>query len=237
MSTLDISLSEAKTVALYSDEYSEKYRKYDEVFAKTNDFQHYVKVFSDICGRFDKKINVLDIGCGSGRYFHLLKNVQHLTGIDVAAGMVKAAHHPVNEHLMDVEEMELIVGNIYTHDLSGRKYEFIYSIGVLGGHAPFTREMCRRIRSMLTPDGVFYVTVVDLDSRKNLKRKLAEAVYPVLPRSIKRKLDQRWKTNYMTERQLRNQLTDTGFRHVEIVKYATTDKGWRGIQMQATCTL
>lgn len=235
MNSLDIALSESKTVALYTDAYSKNYRNYDEVFAKTNDFRHYVREFDNICSSFDKKINVLDIGCGSGRYFHILKNVKELIGIDVAEGMVKAAHNPVNGDRLDVEEVQLVVGNIYTHEFSGKKFEFIYSIGVLGGHAPFTPEMCRRIKSMLTPDGVFYVTVVDLDSRKNTKRKMTEALYPFMPGGLKSILNKRWKTNYMTEPQLRKLLQDNGFGKVEISRYATTDKGWQGVQLQAIC--
>lgn len=237
MNVLDVALSETKTVALYNDAYSANYRNYDEVFAQTDDFDHYRRMFETICGSFDRKINVLDIGCGSGRYFHILKNVNHLIGIDVAAGMIKAAHHPVNEHLMDVQELELITGNIYTHEFSRNKFDFIYSIGVLGGHAPFTPEMCTRIKNMLVPDGVFYVTVVDLDSRKKSKRKLAETLYPLMPGGIKSMLNERWKTNYVTEGQLRRLLTDTGFRDVQISRYATTDLGWQGVQLQAVCKL
>lgn len=235
MNTLDITLSEVKTVELYTDTYSENYRKYDEVFATTDDFKRYKDLFGDICESFDRKINVLDIGCGSGRYFHTLKNVKHLTGIDVAPGMIKAAYHPVNEHLMDVEEMDLKVGNIYTENYDGRKFEFIYSVGVLGGHAPFTPDICQRIKNMLTEDGIFYVTVVDLDSRKNFKRKVADALYPAMPGFVKKALDKRWATNYLNYNDLETLINNAGFSRCEITRFATTDKGWQGVQLQAIC--
>lgn len=235
MNTLDINLSEEKTVKLYTDEYSQKYRSYDEHFVTTSDFQHYVDIFGDICTSFGKPINVLDIGCGSGRYFHVLKNVAHLTGIDVAEGMVKAAYHPVNEHLMDIKDMRLITGNIYNFDFEGQTFDFIYSVGVLGGHAPLTPDLCKRIKDMLNDKGIFYVTVVDLDSRKNAKRRFAEALYPLMPGALKRMFDERWKTNYLTEKELAKLITDAGFSRFEISRFSTTDKGWQGTQMQAIC--
>lgn len=234
MNTLAISFSEEKTVQLYNDEYSNKYRLYDEHFVTTADFQQYAKAFGDICQSFNRKIDVLDIGCGSGRYFHVLKNVAHLTGIDVAEGMIKAAHNPVNAEQMDIEQMDLMVGNIYTKDFN-RQYDFIYSVGVLGGHAPLTPDLCSRIHKMLSKDGIFYVTVVDLDSRKNMKRKVAEALYPVMPTKVQKMFDKRWETNYLTQKDLEQLIKDAGFSRYELKKFKTTDKGWQGVQMEATC--
>lgn len=235
MNTLDISLSEVKTVELYTDTYSEQYRHYDEHFVTTDDFKHYKDLFGDICDSFGRKINVLDIGCGSGRYFHTLRNVAHLTGIDVAPGMIKAAYHPVNEHELDIDEMDLKVGNIYTENYDNRKFDFIYCVGVLGGHAPLTEDICHRIKGMLTEDGIFYITVVDLEARKNTKRRFAEALYPLMPSPVKKILDKRWATNYLTLDQFETLMDKIGFSKCDISSFATTDKGWQGVQIQAIC--
>ena len=52
---------------------AKRYREHDENY----DSYHILfgEKITKICQSYDKKINVLDLACGTGRYFHRLKNV------------------------------------------------------------------------------------------------------------------------------------------------------------------
>src|ERR1041385_9228822 len=72
-----------------------RYREDDEVEVTTENHRHYCEMLREITTSFDRPISVLDVGCGTGRYFHCLKNVDLLIGLDISPEMLKAAESPV----------------------------------------------------------------------------------------------------------------------------------------------
>src|SRR5947199_6359763 len=93
---MDYELVAANVRASYR-EVSPKYRKDDEIEVTTENHQHVSRILREISSSFTNTISVLDAGCGTGRYFHCLRNVDRLVGIDVSPDMLEAARAPVRE--------------------------------------------------------------------------------------------------------------------------------------------
>src|SRR2546421_9276181 len=72
-----------------------QYRRDDEVEVLSANHERLTHSLQQICRSFQHPIIVLDAGCGTGRYFHCLENVQSLTGIDISEEMLAAAANPV----------------------------------------------------------------------------------------------------------------------------------------------
>ncbi|MBS1771959.1 MAG: class I SAM-dependent methyltransferase [Bacteroidetes bacterium] len=234
MANTEFKSHEDKTVTLYDEAYSAKYRAYDEEFMNAPTYQHYKNKLEGLTKSFTKPISALDVGCGSGRYFHLIKNAHKLTGIDVAAPMLEMAKHPVKESEVNIPEIKLIHGNVFDYDFGNEKFDFIYSVGVLGEHAPFDLGMVNHLYNLLNINGILFTTIVNLDIRKNTKRKLAEAAYPLMPGSLKRVFDQRWKSNYMTHKQLDALMKQSLFTNYKIDNHVSDDGVWKGGHYEVT---
>jgi ubiquinone/menaquinone biosynthesis C-methylase UbiE len=225
---------DVKTVHLYNESYSKSYRDYDNEFVNTPYYTTFVPLLKELTLSFNRPIKVLDLGCGTGRYFHALQNTVELTGIDIAAPMLKLAVHPLKEDEVNIPVINLIEGSAFEHDFGEEQFDFIYSIGVLGEHAPFTADMCDKLYSLLTDEGMLMFTVVDIDERKNFKRKLAETAYPLLPEKIKHILDKRWETNYMTYKQLDAMMRGSRFDNYNIERISISSRGWTGGHLKCT---
>src|SRR3569832_980308 len=77
------------------DRTAQNYRAQDEEHICGRDYHHVSKILRDVSGSFDREIQVLDMGCGTGRYFHAIKNARELIGLDISQQMLDAARHPV----------------------------------------------------------------------------------------------------------------------------------------------
>lgn len=147
------------SVDLYNSEYSEIYRKHDEIVGKSEIFKYFESILVEISNNFKHHINVLDIGCGTGRYFSSIKNSTNLVGIDTSKDMLKyAINKPFKFEEINVKNIELIntdILNLKTNHV----FDFIYSIGVLGEHAFFDFNTLRKINSLLKKDGFLFITL------------------------------------------------------------------------------
>lgn len=219
---------DAKAIQLYDENYSEKYREFDQKYVTTPDYEHFAPIIKYLSKSFEDEIRVLEVGCGTGRYFHVLENTCELTGIDISEHMLKLAEKPVRSTEVDIPMINLVKGSIFDHDFGNQKYDFIYSIGVLGEHVPLTLDVSQKIYNMLNDGGCFFFTVVDIDDRKNMKRKLAETAYPFLPATVKQILDKRWESNYFTKKELFDHMIDGPFESFKIKNYKASESGWVG---------
>ncbi|MCB0696832.1 MAG: class I SAM-dependent methyltransferase [Chitinophagaceae bacterium] len=225
-------ICDEKTVNLYNQDYSEKYRHFDDLYVDMPDYNHFVPLLQELTASFKRPIKVLEVGCGTGRYFHALKNTVELTGIDISGPMLKLAETPLKSEEVNIPVINLIEGSVFDYDFGNEKFDFIYSIGVLAEHAPFTKEICDKLFSLLNDDGAIYFTAVDLNDRKNLKRRLAETAYPLLPGKIKEALDKRWVTNYMTHDDLDKMMSESRFDDYNISYYKAEGGGWKGAHLE-----
>jgi ubiquinone/menaquinone biosynthesis C-methylase UbiE len=118
---------------------------------------------AQICSSFNKKIDVLDLCCGTGRYFHALKNVEKLTAVDFSSQMLKEAQNPINKEKLDIQSMQLIAADVQDLDKlfsTHAKFDFIYSIGALGEYTAINLKVLDIIYEFLSPGGKIYLTTL-----------------------------------------------------------------------------
>src|SRR5207244_6969892 len=71
-----------------------QYRKDDEIEVTSAHHQRIHGILRDVSRSFDRPIRVLEAGCGTGRYFHCLENVEQLVGLDLSPEMLESARDP-----------------------------------------------------------------------------------------------------------------------------------------------
>ena len=80
-----------RAAELYTDAYADRYRAQDDVAGPSDAVARLCRWLHAICAGFQRPIDVLDLGCGTGRYFHALAGVRRLVGIDVSRPMLDRA--------------------------------------------------------------------------------------------------------------------------------------------------
>jgi SAM-dependent methyltransferase len=80
--------------SLYDEAYARKYRAHDDELIGSRAYEQFVAWLANVRQRFDRSIDVLDLGCGTGRYFWALGGVRSLTGLDASAAMLAEARTP-----------------------------------------------------------------------------------------------------------------------------------------------
>lgn len=221
----------------YDQQCARDYRLFDETTIDEPNPRHTAQMLRDICRSFGRKISVLDAGCGCGRSFHCLENVEHLVGVDISIHMLQEARTPVRAEQISIPRIDLICANLFDMDLPQESFDFIYSIGVLGENSPFGVTICNKLHRLLKPGGVLFFTVVDRDSRtdpRNLKRRMAEFVYPALPASFKARVDEKLKSFYLTAGELKAIMDESKFPRYEIARDVCNAARWQGAHFECT---
>ena len=180
--------------ALYDEQYARRYRDRDEQLDAVGSYQELVQWLGGVCDRFDHPIDVLDLGCGTGRYFWGLRNVQTLTGLDASAPMLAEAKMPTHADRIRAQRIELIHGDLASQQFPAARFDLVYSIGVLAEHVPLNRSLVERVAAWLKPGGRFAFTTVDPQSPdvpKTAARRIASAVLPAVPGDAGRRLHER----------------------------------------------
>jgi len=178
-----------KAADLYATDYARRYRAHDEELSQVEAYRAFCEWLRDICGRFRQAVDVLDLGCGTGRYFAALRNVNELVGLDASGPMLAEAANPVGAEHITAKTIQLIEGDVLTHRFLPDSFDLIYSIGVLAEHTPFDSRIVDNVASWLRPGGRFAFTTVHPDSAsipKTWGRTLGRAVLPLSPGPIRR---------------------------------------------------
>ncbi|MFT6310275.1 MAG: SAM-dependent methyltransferase [Porticoccus sp.] len=193
----------------YNTETALAYRQNDQRDIQTPASKEVISTLENLCGEFPQRINAIDIGCGSGRFFHALKQVNELVGLDISEDMLDVATQPIKKELFDISKIRLIKGDILTADLPKNSFDLAYSIGVFGHPAPFSLKLINRLYDILAPGGKLFFTIADmLDPKyratleKSTARKLIERSLPYLPDSIAQPFRSRWQSYYLSKEEL-----------------------------------
>ena len=167
----------ARAQQTYDRAYAEKYRARDEGGAAVAELGRWL---GEVCDRFDGPIDVLDLGCGTGRYFRFLRRARRLVAVDVSKPMLDAAAHPVGE--IAVSSVQLVEADFLSSSFAPGRFDLVYSIGVLAEHSPFDRALAERVRSWLRPGGRFAFTALDVrcpSIPRTPERWIAERLLPI----------------------------------------------------------
>jgi SAM-dependent methyltransferase len=171
-------------------------------------YKDYVSVITDTCKRSPEKISVLELGSGTGRFFHHLTNVKRLVGVDISKDMLDVAR----ENLKNMPELEpvteLVLSRIEDFN-SPEKFDFIYSIGTIGEFLAFDQSLLKKMLSFLKPGGVLFFTLVDIESFEDKEyvgplKKSIRLFLKFLPKKLRLKSEGKflvnadWKNLWMT---------------------------------------
>ena len=184
----------AKAASLYDDAYAERYRSHDDDLADAAPYAAFASRLRSACDRFTAPIDVLDLGCGTGRYFCALRGVRWLVGIDASAAMLERARHPMHEDQITIGHTTLLQGDLLSQDFGADRFNLVYSIGVLAEHTPLEPALLSQIARWLKPGGRFVFSTVHPESssvERTVKRRLASLVAPRLPGFLRRPLRDR----------------------------------------------
>ncbi len=229
--------AEANPKFSYDETGARYYRESEEKSIQFGSRKHYCGILKDVSASFERPISVLDVGCGTGRYFHCLQNVERLLGLDISQSMLDQAMNPVKKDEIRIGEISLSRADIFEVSLPPGSYDLIFSIGVLGEDAPFDLPLCNKLHSLLAPRGRLFITIADIHSRFQrlhsvspvLKRAFLGKTFPLYPSKIREKLNKKHDSLYMTKDQVARIFQQSAFSSVRLERYLhPPESGWQG---------
>ena len=194
--------------ALYDDAYARRYRAHDDRFLESEPCRQFADWLGGVCRTLTPPIDVLDLGCGTGRYFWALAGVRELVGLDASTAMLAEARHPYNADRITASTITLVEADLFGHDFAPARFDLIYSIGVLAEHVPFDEAVVARVGRWLKPGGRFAFTTVHPASPsipRTLGRRVGGWVEPIVVGPPRRALRHRLLADglYADERRVR----------------------------------
>jgi SAM-dependent methyltransferase len=183
-----------KASSLYNRAYARQYRAHDDEFERSEPCRRFADWLRQVCQSFAPPIDVLDLGCGTGRYFWALEGVRELVGIDASAAMLAEARNPYNASRITASAVTLVEGDLFGHEFEPARFDLVYSIGVLAEHVPFDAEVVAHVSRWLKPTGRLAFTTVHPDSPsipRTFKRRLGESIAAIAPRPVGRRVRHR----------------------------------------------
>ena len=203
----------AKAAALYDAGYAGRYRSHDDSLADSGPYLGFVAWLQRVCARFTSPADALELGCGTGRYFNALRNVQSLVGLDASPAMLALAAHPFREDAITVDRVTLVEGDALAHEFPADSFDLIYSIGVLAEHVPLQPELVGRVHTWLRRGGRFAFSTVHPASpsvTQTTARRLGSALMPWAPGPLHAYLRARYLADglYADETYVRTLLAD-----------------------------
>jgi SAM-dependent methyltransferase len=132
-----------------------------------------------------KNLRVLELGCGTGRYFHCLSNLAFLMGVDLSMDMLQVAGYTMQDtQTLTGAICILLQADFHSLRFAPGSFDFIYSIGTLGEYALFDLPFLDYLVQWLTVGGRAFFTIVDrlayqqenAKSKRNLKEIIKQTV-------------------------------------------------------------
>lgn len=214
---------------------AEDYRRDDEIEARTDHHCWVWKTLADITSSFSRPISVMDVGCGTGRYFHCLKNVERLVGLDVSAAMLEAARQPVRQELIDAKEIDLVCDSIHRADFPAESFDLIHSLGMFGYGCPLTAEILEKFHRWLTDDGLIFFDVSDFSAMPlttKIRKRLKEVVYPFMPARVKHRFNGGLPLFALSRRSLIRLMRVTAFGDIRIFSRPCNSPCWTDSKLE-----
>ncbi|EEF63211.1 class I SAM-dependent methyltransferase [Pedosphaera parvula] len=219
-----------------------KYRSDDEIEITTDHHRHLKEILSTITSSFGRPVSALDLGCGTGRYFHCLNNITHLTGIDICEEMLRIAENPVRQGDITIKDVQLRCANAHLVSFPSRSFDFIYSLGMFGNGCPVTVEICNNFYDWLKPGGKLFFDAVDiltLPRARRIRRRIRKTIYPFLPKTLQISLDMR-EGNVpfcgLSKSELLRIMRASHFKSFSATSQKCISPLWRGYHLECTAS-
>ncbi|MDB6121660.1 MAG: Methyltransferase type 11 [Pedosphaera sp.] len=219
-----------------------KYRRDDEIEITTEHHRRLKGILGSMTSSFGRPISVLDVGCGTGRYFYCLNNVEQLIGIDLCEEMLKIAENPVRQKEVSVKNIELRCENAHLVSFPPQSFDVIYSMGMFGNGCPVTVEICNKFHDWLKPGGKLFFDAVDvatLPTAKRIRRKIRKAIYQFLPQRAKRALDEREGSVPfcdLSKRELERIMRASRFGTASVSSHVCQSPLWQGVHLECAAS-
>jgi len=192
------------------------YRRDDEVAKDAESHAGKCRIICGLTQRFSNPIRFLDLGCGTGRYFHCARNVEWLVGVDPSEHMLAHARAPVG---VDHPKITLIRSTLHEVAFHEPCFDVAVCIGVLSHWCPLDADVLKHVAAMLRDDGCFFFTAEEpFEYQRSLKRRVARMLRPVLFGPPRRYVDGRLMDFGVSEAQVRA-IAEPLFRRVEVTKW------------------
>jgi SAM-dependent methyltransferase len=200
-----------RAASLYDRAYATRYRAHDDEFEASAACRDLAGWLNGVCALFAPPIDVLDLGCGTGRYFWAVSGAGSLSGLDASPAMLEEARQPYHADRIAASSVALIQGDLLTHSFEAARFDLVYSIGVLAEHVPLTGALVARVAEWLKPGGRFAFTTVHPASPsipRTLGRRIGMWIEPATFGGARRRLRRRLLDGglYADERRLRDLL-------------------------------
>ena len=209
-----------RAARLYGEDRATEYSEFDRAGADDAVFVRLSAWLAALCAGFGTPISVLDLGCGTGRYFPALgpvgpaQHIRELVGIDASESMLDRARLVLPGG--DAAGTTLIRGDLETCRFEPGRFDLVYAIGVLAEHAPLTDALAQRVFGWLSPGGAFAFTAVHPESFSiagSWKRRFGRRAMAFAPAAVREWLRMRWLGGglYADEWRVTEVLTRAGF--------------------------
>jgi SAM-dependent methyltransferase len=185
-------LLEAKARTQYDAAYARTYRDRDEAGREEPSHRDLGEFVNELTRNLPQNARVLDLGCGTGRYFHCIQRSVHLVGLDLSPAMLREARQPMDARRLETS-VHLVCGSLFRAPFATQCFDLVYCIGVLGHHLPLTEQILRQVHGWLKPGGLFGFTADDADSPRatSWRHERARQLRRVAPRRLRPWLDSR----------------------------------------------
>ena len=230
----------APHLAAAYDRGASQYRSDDEIEAQTENHRRLGGILRELCRSFSRPIRVLEIGCGTGRYFHWLENVSLLVGTDLSAEMLRRAEHPVREEEVTAKQIRLVQGNVYETEFAPESFDLVYSLGMFGYGAVWTQELCDKVHTWLAPGGRLFFNAIEVPHTHNAMHRFKETVkggvYPRLPARWRARLQAREPVPIVrhTRGEVARIMEKAGFSDFSLSSYACRSPLWNGVHLECS---
>jgi SAM-dependent methyltransferase len=204
----------AKASTLYDDAYARRYRAHDDELSGSEPERLFTEFLQSVCASFSSPIDVLDLGCGTGRFFWAVTGARSIVGLDASAPMLAEAERPYRRERITAD-LTLVNADLFDHDFGAGRFDLVYSIGVLAEHSPLNERVVANVHRWLKPNGRFAFSTVHPDS-------------PSVPATVQRTLGRLAlpATTGRMRRWLRDRLTARGMYADETHVHELLDRSW-----------
>lgn len=204
-------------------------KNYPVTLGQDKETELYRQLLKQTCADSKKKLNILEVGCGTGLYFSCLSNISKLVGLDVSEEMIKRAKANVSDNFDHLKDVTTLINTGIEDFQTNDKFDFIYSIGTLGEYCSFNDYLFNKLLGFLSPGGFLFFTIVDSASYKkvrvtNKKTILGRYALRIMPDFIKRKIGYKFviTDDYSFQFMSKQQILDILERYRDIIKWDLT---------------